>query len=610
MYKENIGVRGFYRSEWNQNIIFLVNGVRQRSGYDFNNKLSYINVPVQSIQRVEVIKGPAAVSYGSGAFFGVVNIVTTEQESSSSNSTDFSLGLGTQKTSQINFNSSKKVDGYLLGVNLGGQMSDGIEQNFKNISGDTSLSTKRFMNEKSAYFGFYLQKKHLFTTLTFDRSWNNRTVVSPPYVSKLHESSSSFLAARYLLRYFTKYKELIDFNASYNYQHQQEELEFDLVGLDYNQEYQNTTVGQHELDINFKFNIHKKFSTSVGCNGIYIPYSNDFVNFPIANLGNVKRHLANPSVLLGTYARIKWIIMNNLTYNGGLRIEKQLPYEVEYFTNLGIQYLDPSKNFNFTKYTYPKEEVAALPEMSLNLAINSNNNIKLAFGEAINRIPLFRIKAAQEGVKPERISSLELNYIGLLHKKVRMNSSVFYNYYYNLIVTGFAFPYNTTNNSGKISTLGFECDIDYKPIKQVGLNLSGNYYETKNLTIPEASPAYSPNFLAYFKASYSFNTFSVGLTSHYVASTLPKTRLVLVPTQNGAIESKYVRDGEIAPGYFNTGINMHWTPMGEKGLWLNIRVSNLFDERMYYPVNDFNPWAKKGTLGIGRTVLGSIGYTF
>lgn len=243
MYKENIGVRGFYRSEWNQNIIFLVNGVRQRSGYDFNNKLSYINVPVQSIQRVEVIKGPAAVSYGSGAFFGVVNIVTTEQESSSSNSTDFSLGLGTQKTSQINFNSSKKVDGYLLGVNLGGQMSDGIEQNFKNISGDTSLSTKRFMNEKSAYFGFYLQKKHLFTTLTFDKSWNNRTVVSPPYVSKLHESSSSFLAARYLLRYFTKYKELIDFNASYNYQHQQEELEFDLVGLDYNQEYQNTTVG-------------------------------------------------------------------------------------------------------------------------------------------------------------------------------------------------------------------------------------------------------------------------------------------------------------------------------------------------------------------------------
>jgi len=75
----NFGVRGFWNpNSQNSNTAILVNGVNQVYDNDRSNPFEKINVPVEAIDRIEIIRGPMAVLYGNGASFGVINIITNE----------------------------------------------------------------------------------------------------------------------------------------------------------------------------------------------------------------------------------------------------------------------------------------------------------------------------------------------------------------------------------------------------------------------------------------------------------------------------------------------------------------------------------------------------
>ena len=71
---ESYGVRGFWSKGWNDNVIIMVNGVDQISDYFNDYPLTTIAVPVEAIDKIEVVRGPMSVIYGSGAFFGAINI--------------------------------------------------------------------------------------------------------------------------------------------------------------------------------------------------------------------------------------------------------------------------------------------------------------------------------------------------------------------------------------------------------------------------------------------------------------------------------------------------------------------------------------------------------
>jgi outer membrane receptor protein involved in Fe transport len=54
-------------------ILFLLNGHRLNSFFDGK---ALMNLPVENLERIEVIRGPGSALYGTGAFLGVVNLVT------------------------------------------------------------------------------------------------------------------------------------------------------------------------------------------------------------------------------------------------------------------------------------------------------------------------------------------------------------------------------------------------------------------------------------------------------------------------------------------------------------------------------------------------------
>lgn len=165
------------------------------------------------------------------------------------------------------------------------------------------------------------------------------------------------------------------------------------------------------------------------------------------------------------------------------------------------------------------------------------------------------------------------------------------------------------NNGGEISTYGFELELDYRPIDKFRITLSGNYYKSIDADYPKIYPAFSPQFLGYLNLSYRYKTLTFALTNHYVTIVEPKySHEPIDPTDINSNEIGRV--GDAAPAYLNMGLNIRYHPKFIKGAYANLRVSNLLNQKMYYPVTDFNYWAAKGTLGISRTLLLSVGYEF
>lgn len=75
-----VGIRGFSRSgSYNNHVLLLVDGHRVRENvYDQTSIGTDFVLDVDLIDRVEVIRGPGSSLYGTGAFLGVVNVITRQ----------------------------------------------------------------------------------------------------------------------------------------------------------------------------------------------------------------------------------------------------------------------------------------------------------------------------------------------------------------------------------------------------------------------------------------------------------------------------------------------------------------------------------------------------
>ncbi|MDO9047875.1 MAG: TonB-dependent receptor [Methylobacter sp.] len=73
-YDYNYSVRGMQNAT-NSQLLILLNGTRITTPFR-GTVMSGLELPVEAIQRVEVIRGPGSALYGADAFAGVINIIT------------------------------------------------------------------------------------------------------------------------------------------------------------------------------------------------------------------------------------------------------------------------------------------------------------------------------------------------------------------------------------------------------------------------------------------------------------------------------------------------------------------------------------------------------
>ncbi len=148
-------------SEKNQ--VIVVDGIRM---YDETGSFRLTGIPIDSVERIEIQKGSAAVLYGEGAAGGVINIITKNTENQKSRGTignvDLSAGSYGTKSSRANlFHSGDVISGQ---VNLSDRMSDGYRVNSSSREQSASLGMQGKMSN-SKRFGLNYRANELYARL-------------------------------------------------------------------------------------------------------------------------------------------------------------------------------------------------------------------------------------------------------------------------------------------------------------------------------------------------------------------------------------------------------------------------------------------------------------
>ena len=134
-----IGTRGISGG----GIEFLVNGIPQHPSLQkviTATDINKFNIPVESIDRIEVIRGPMSVMYGNNAFQGVINIITNNASSQGSMA---SASIGTQGTSRqfARYAIQDQEKKYHITLNAGRYTTDGLSGDYNDMLSTSAVKS-------------------------------------------------------------------------------------------------------------------------------------------------------------------------------------------------------------------------------------------------------------------------------------------------------------------------------------------------------------------------------------------------------------------------------------------------------------------------------------
>jgi vitamin B12 transporter len=112
----------FLRGSDSKNIVIIVDGVKTQT--DNLGSLQFANVPMSSVERIEVLRGNAGALYGESAIGGVINIITKSGKGDPKASA--LLSYGSQNTSDVSVGYSGEVNQTSFSLNLSRLETDGF----------------------------------------------------------------------------------------------------------------------------------------------------------------------------------------------------------------------------------------------------------------------------------------------------------------------------------------------------------------------------------------------------------------------------------------------------------------------------------------------------
>jgi iron complex outermembrane receptor protein len=95
------GVPGGFTSGASENLLVLLNGVKLNENVTGGALAVNLDLPVDNIKRIEVVRGPGTVFFGAGAYLGTINIVTESVDTFRRD--ELTLGGGSFKSFLYNF---------------------------------------------------------------------------------------------------------------------------------------------------------------------------------------------------------------------------------------------------------------------------------------------------------------------------------------------------------------------------------------------------------------------------------------------------------------------------------------------------------------------------
>lgn len=631
---KNFGVRGFFSTGAFDDMIVLINGVNQvENAFDsyFTEKIA---VPVEAIDRIEVIRGPMSVIYGSGAFFGAINIITHDITNKTPVSI-LSTSMGNQNTHKIFARVSGGKGDFRYSFNASIYEHDGIDEPFSKMMTDASvvtgpveeggwnLDTDRtggLLKTKRKYLNFFGKFKDFSFALGVTNSEKN---VVESIVGAGDGSFAYLNTAHASIKYEKEISDLISFRGKFSYSHDNHWVDNEFY---FENSYTNNIIrlNSYEIEADAFINPHPDLNITIG---LYRHTSSflamaDYIYF---SLFDVEVHSENITTH-AFFSQINYKLSKKLKLVAGIRLEKPEDYKLRIFIgNPGPVTFEPP--FPLEHHHKPAKEIEIIPRFAFIYSLNDKNIFKFLFGKAIKQPALSTgfdlVITPGPPLKAAEIQTYEFNYIAAFSPNFLLNISIFRNELKNLIsrtnvldpAAGEANLIST--NAGKMSTNGIELGIQTAIGKNLKLDLNATYQSSKNKRegFENIDLGYSPKILGYAKASYTFSKNVIfAVIGRYVDKMESGWNLDNLDVNNHPIldpnDPYKGRLGYKVGSYFALDANLRADRLFNTGLYLNVRVSNLLDEEIHYPATTGNPQFDKGTLGYTNRFIVSLGYKF
>ncbi|MBI9071313.1 MAG: TonB-dependent receptor [Melioribacteraceae bacterium] len=629
----SFGVRGFFSTGPMNNLIILINGVNQMSDKYSDYPDVKINVPIESIERVEVIKGPMSVIYGSGAFFGAINIITHNPESDSqTKKVSVSYGTGNRKKAALKYSYKEKDLSFT--VNTAYCRYEGIDIPFKDLTTKEGIlnyvglapdaTTAGQLDTERKYFSLALNHKTFFADFSISESQKDVFDAQPnlPRGSELNTK-----AANAVIGFNYQISEKLKGKVKLGYYSHSHTLDYEIFRPNY-YEIDGQNTNSYDVEINAIYNVKKNLNFDFGLyrrTVLDIHQISDFGYYGL-DYGAGEHGLPSGETYSthAVYTQASYSPTDKIKLVAGIRLDHLDDYNIE--VTRGIVTEDPADGRNpddpdnrtiiKSKYEPKDNGFSTVTRLAAIYSPVKNHVIKLMWGQAAKQ-PSFtenyrQLPGGYPFLDAAKINTLELNYLFNYGTKFSANLSVFYNTINNLISSTNIYDQTTgqwdifSYTSGKMETTGLEAGLRWQPfdIIRVEGDISYQISEDKKPGYEDIEPGYSPKLLGYFSLIYTYNkNRSITLSARYMDEMFTLWKTDTTP-ENGQ------RIGDKVDSYFVIGINFLRKNILDTDLYASLKINNLFDQEIRYPTTTSNSWANKGTVGMGRSVLFTLGYEF
>jgi outer membrane receptor protein involved in Fe transport len=575
----------------------LLNGTPQHPSLQktiTGTEIARLDIPVESIDRVEIIRGPMSVIYGNNAFQGVINVVTNAIEGSGPRA---SVSLGTGESGRLFGRAGRVFDNGFIVLNAGGYRTEGLTGAYADMLGPAQL-TALIPGTHPDMDGDLDQGWGSLDLSAGWRGWEGNLRLNrrdygiygftPPFDDGTRIRLDTLHAS---LGYSHRFSDDLGMRVTGIYsaeRYDAYQLDFVLPELEGNQR-QDSRRAELELDLHWRPTA--ALDTIAGYRLLRIDGVENRVDAPPLLDARVQ---LEPVTTQDLFAQASWQVTAPLRLVGGVRISF-LPDEYQRIRRLRTDRVPVAESVPVGASAPVNGQVALL------WTPTPDQVLKLAWGTASQDSDQFNLPEA------ERIETLEANYT-LTRPRWMLTAGLFQNRLSQLVRTIQQFDprtriyTNLDDNSGRWRTRGLELIAEAQPLQELHLSASLTAQQTEDLETG-IDPGYSPTLLATLKADWRRGPMTYAAYARYVDSMEADWDFVA-----GSEQGVVARIGEPVAGYWDLGVNLRWTP-GATGPYAALNISNLLDTEIRYPANELTDF-DRGLIGPGRVITATIGWAF